>query len=110
MTKIGMRNAWFQVHKWIGLILAVLIIPVSVTGSALVWHDWLDETLNPERRVEATVTQHPAFFAAAARRALAPGETSLMDRVNVFIDTIRQDGRLLQFARKHQLDAIIVTQ
>ena len=28
MTKIGMRNAWFQVHKWIGLILAILIIPL----------------------------------------------------------------------------------
>ena len=41
--------------------------------------------------------------------ALAPGETSLLDRVNGFIDTIRQDGRLLRFARKHQLDAIIVT-
>ena len=42
--------------------------------------------------------------------ALAPGDTSLLDRMNAFIDTIRQDGRLRQFARKHQLDAIIVTQ
>ena len=41
--------------------------------------------------------------------ALAPGETSLLDRVNMFIDAIRQDGRLLRFARKHQLDSIVVT-
>jgi cyclohexadienyl dehydratase len=41
--------------------------------------------------------------------ALAPGETSLLERVNGFIDAIRQDGRLLRFARKHQLDAIVVT-
>jgi ABC-type amino acid transport substrate-binding protein len=41
--------------------------------------------------------------------ALAPGETSLLDRVNVFIDAIRHDGRLLRFARRHQLDAIVVT-
>jgi ABC-type amino acid transport substrate-binding protein len=41
--------------------------------------------------------------------ALAPGETSLLERVNGFIDALRQDGRLLRFARKHQLDAIIVT-
>jgi ABC-type amino acid transport substrate-binding protein len=42
--------------------------------------------------------------------ALAPGDTSLLERVNVFIDAIRQDGRLLRYARKHRLDATIVTQ
>lgn len=41
--------------------------------------------------------------------ALAPGETSLLDRVNLFIDAIRQDGRLQRLARKHQLDPIVVT-
>jgi len=41
--------------------------------------------------------------------ALAPGDTSLLERVNLFIDAIRQDGRLQRFARKHRLDAIIVT-
>src|SRR3546814_2361462 len=46
--KLRLRALWFQVHKWIGLLLAVLIVPISLTGSALVWHDWL-ETLNPAR-------------------------------------------------------------
>jgi cyclohexadienyl dehydratase len=41
--------------------------------------------------------------------ALAPGDPSMVERVNGFIDTIRQDGRLQRFARKHQLDAIVVT-
>ena len=41
--------------------------------------------------------------------ALAPGETSLLDRVNTFLDAIKQDGRLLRFARKHLLDPVIVT-
>ena len=41
--------------------------------------------------------------------ALAPGDTSMVDRVNEFIDAIRQDGRLQRFARRHQLDAIVVT-
>ena len=40
--------------------------------------------------------------------ALAPGETSLLDRVNLFLNTIKQDGRLLRFARKHHLDPVIV--
>ena len=41
--------------------------------------------------------------------ALALGETSLLDRVNSFLDAIKQDGRLLRFARKHLLDPVIVT-
>jgi cyclohexadienyl dehydratase len=57
------------------------------------------------RLVSSPAPFHPTDYAYA----LAPGETSLLDRVNGFIDTIRQDGRLLRFARKHQLDAIIVT-
>ena len=32
-TKKQLRALWLQVHKWIGLLLAVLIIPISVTGS-----------------------------------------------------------------------------
>ena len=38
MAKTGkkqLRAAWLQVHKWIGLTLAILIIPISLTGSAL---------------------------------------------------------------------------
>lgn len=75
-TKMRLRGLWFQVHKWIGLILAVLIIPISVTGSALVWHDALDEVLNPGRYAvtggEGALP--PAAYADAARGALAPGE------------------------------------
>ena len=74
-TKVRLRRFWFQVHKWIGLLLAVLIIPISLTGSALVWHDWVDEALNPERKVDAPVSQSAGFYADAARRALAPSET-----------------------------------
>ena len=38
-SKKQLRALWLQVHKWIGLILAVLIVPISLTGSALVWHE-----------------------------------------------------------------------
>jgi ABC-type amino acid transport substrate-binding protein len=57
------------------------------------------------RLVSAPVPFHLTYYAYA----LAPGETSLLDRVNAFIDAIREEGRLERFARKHQLDAIIVT-
>ncbi len=72
--KLRLRALWFQVHKWIGLLLAVLIVPISLTGSALVWHDWLDETLNPARAASGEPALPPSAYAAAAERALGPGE------------------------------------
>ncbi len=78
MAKTGkkqLRAAWLQVHKWIGLALALLIIPISLTGSALVWHDWLDARLEPQRHAILGPAQLPASaYAAAARGALAEGE------------------------------------
>jgi uncharacterized iron-regulated membrane protein len=81
-TNLRLRALWLQVHKWIGLLLAVLIIPISLTGSALVWHDWLDETLNPQRYsvTSSEPALPPAAYASAAQAALAPGETILSIR------------------------------
>ena len=75
LSKTKLRSLWFSVHKWIGLLLAVLIIPISFTGAALVWHDWLDETLEPQRyAVTGAATLPPARYVEAARDVLAPGE------------------------------------
>lgn len=74
MTRIALRNAWFQAHKYIGLLLAVAIIPISLTGSALVWHDALDEALNPQRVVTGEAMLPASRYAASAAAALAPGE------------------------------------
>ena len=73
-TKLRLREFWFQIHKWLGLTLAILIVPVSLTGSALVWHDWLDEQLNPQRMVDARPGLPPSAYADAARTRAAPGE------------------------------------
>lgn len=74
MTRIGLRNVWLQIHKWIGLILAILIIPLSVTGAALVWHQALDRMLSPDRYAVTRGSTLPADrFAAAARRAFPKG-------------------------------------
>jgi uncharacterized iron-regulated membrane protein len=73
--KKRIRALWLQVHKWIGLTLAVLIIPISLTGSALVWHDWVDSKLEPQRHaVLGPALLPPASYEAAARTALAPNE------------------------------------
>lgn len=81
MNKTKLRSLWFSVHKWIGLLLAILIIPISFTGAALVWHDWLDETINPVRyAVTGPATLPPARYADAARAVLSPGEAVTMLR------------------------------
>ncbi|HEX8380267.1 MAG TPA: PepSY-associated TM helix domain-containing protein [Allosphingosinicella sp.] len=74
MTRPRLRRLWFLIHKWIGLALALLIIPISLSGAALVWHDWLDETLNPERSATAAPALAPSAYAAAAGRLAVPGE------------------------------------
>ncbi len=75
LSKIELRNLWFSVHKWIGLLLAILIVPLSISGAALVWHDWLDETLNPGRyAVSGPAELPPSRYVEAARVRMAPGD------------------------------------
>ena len=82
-TKKQLRGAWLQVHKWIGLTLAILIIPICLTGSALVWHDWLDEKLNPARHaVIGAPTLGPQAYADAARPLLGPDDRISSIRFN----------------------------
>lgn len=75
MDRFAWRRLWFQVHKWIGLILAVLIIPLCLTGSALVWHDGLDRLLNAQRyATTGSATLPVAAYAEAARGVIRPGD------------------------------------
>ena len=75
MSKTKLRNLWFSVHKWIGLLLAILIIPLSISGAVLVYHDWLDEALNPGRyAVSGAATLPPSRYVEAVRSEMAPGE------------------------------------
>jgi uncharacterized iron-regulated membrane protein len=74
LSKITLRKAWFQVHKWIGLCLAILIIPLCLTGSALVWDHAFDRILSPARYATSGSTLlAPDIYAAAVQAALPPG-------------------------------------
>jgi uncharacterized iron-regulated membrane protein len=74
MSRVKVRNLWFQVHKWIGLILCVVLIPLSLSGSLLVWHDGLDELLHPQRfPVSGEATQPVSRYIAAVQPLLPPG-------------------------------------
>ncbi|NTS64638.1 PepSY domain-containing protein [Sphingomonas sp. HHU CXW] len=75
MNKLKWRRTWFQVHKWVGLLLVALIIPISLTGAALVWHDALDRVVNPVRYAVSGQTLLPLDrYVAAARARMAPGD------------------------------------
>lgn len=103
---IRLRRTWFQVHKWLGITLAILIVPISLTGAALVWHDWLDEQVNPQRFPEVTAPLlQPSDYAAATARIAEPGERvraiRLPDRkgaVEVTLTKPLPDGRRQSFA------------
>ena len=70
-----LRRLWLQIHKWLGITLVVLIVPISLTGAALVWHDWLDEQVNPQRYPKAgAAVLPPSTYSAAALRLARPGE------------------------------------
>lgn len=70
---IRLRSLWFQLHKWLGISLAILVIPISLSGAALVWHDWLDEQINPQRYPAAGAASLPpsAYVESAAKLAKA---------------------------------------
>jgi uncharacterized iron-regulated membrane protein len=75
VNRIGLRKLWFHIHKWIGLLLAILIVPLSLSGAVLVWHDALDKALNPQRFAVGGggARLAPAAYVTAARRALPEG-------------------------------------
>ena len=83
-TKKQLRATWLQMHKWIGLALAILIIPISLTGSALVWHDGLEARLEPQRHASyGEASLPPSAYADAAKRVIGADER---------ISTIRFEG------------------
>jgi uncharacterized iron-regulated membrane protein len=74
VTSARLRRLWLNIHLWTGLGVAILLVPISLSGALLVWHDHLDALVNPARY---TVTEGPALppsaLLAKARDALAPG-------------------------------------
>lgn len=44
-----MRRLWLNIHLWIGLALAALLVPISLSGALLVWHDEIEALIYPSR-------------------------------------------------------------
>lgn len=69
------RRLLRQVHLWLALPLGLLLIVVSLTGSALVWRDPIDRLLNPGRyAVSGTAVALPlSAYVANATAAAGTG-------------------------------------
>ena len=73
--KVGLRRALFQVHLWIGLVLGLYVVMISVTGSAVVFRRELNVWLVPRTVAAAPgVELTPDDLQAIARRIYLPEE------------------------------------
>jgi uncharacterized iron-regulated membrane protein len=72
MTKPArLRTFWWTLHRWIGLGLMILLVPIAVSGALLVWHDPLDAVIHPSRyAVTGTQLLQPSAYLAGATAAL----------------------------------------
>ena len=68
-----LRRLWLDVHLWLGVGLMVVLIPLSITGAILVWHDALDRSLYASRYAVSgpEASQPVTAYAAAADKAFA---------------------------------------
>jgi uncharacterized iron-regulated membrane protein len=69
----ALRQLWLNVHLWIGIGLAILLIPISISGGLLVFHDAFDAALNPHRYAVSgpQMALPPSDYLARAREAVA---------------------------------------
>ena len=66
-----LRAIWWTLHRWIGLALAVLLVPIAVSGALLVRHDRVDALIHPDRyAVTGSALMSPSAYVASARAAV----------------------------------------
>lgn len=68
-----LRRLWLDVHLWIGAGLLVVLAPLAVTGSILVWHDPIDRALYAQRYATSggPASRPVSDYADAAQAAFA---------------------------------------
>lgn len=65
------RRIWLNIHLWLALAFAVLLVPVSLSGGLLVFHDDVDRYINPARyAVSEGPSLAPTALLARAGEAL----------------------------------------
>lgn len=72
-----LRRLWLNVHLWIALSLVALLVPISISGGLLVWHDEIDSVINPNRYAVSgsQVSLQPSDYLAKAEAVVADDPT-----------------------------------
>ena len=70
----SVRTIWWTVHRWIAIGLALLLVPIGISGALLVWRDHFDALIHPSRyAVTGSALIAPSAYFASARAALGTG-------------------------------------
>lgn len=72
-----LRRFWLDVHLWLGVGLFLVLVPLGVSGSFLVWHDQIDPILHPQRFEvsKGDTTLAASAYLDAARKAFGDRAT-----------------------------------
>jgi uncharacterized iron-regulated membrane protein len=80
-TSIRLRTVWWAIHRWIAILLCILLVPIAISGALLVWHDELDALVHPARfAVTGNGTTAVSSYLDNARRALPANFTPMVVR------------------------------
>jgi uncharacterized iron-regulated membrane protein len=72
MAGLRLRSLWRNLHLWIGVGLFVVLAPLGVTGSLLVFDDGIDKLAHPQRyAILGPAGLDPVAYVEAARTAFA---------------------------------------
>jgi uncharacterized iron-regulated membrane protein len=71
--KAGLRSLWLNIHLWLGVGLFVVLIPLGLSGSILVWDQSIERSLNAHRFEvsDSKAVLSPSTYVAAAETAFA---------------------------------------
>lgn len=90
------QRFWYQVHLWLGIGVMVLLVPIGISGSFLVWHDGLEEILFPARFAvsggEASLP--PSAYLAAGAAAIGDRAALASLRYSADGGPVQVSGRL----------------
>jgi uncharacterized iron-regulated membrane protein len=80
-----LRAFWWVAHRWIGIALMLLLVPIGLSGGLLVFHDEIDALVHPSRYAVSgeAVLPPTQLLAGAAAAADNDGQVSGMQVMGV---------------------------
>jgi uncharacterized iron-regulated membrane protein len=74
-SSISARSVLWKIHRWIGVGLFVLLVPVALSGALLVYDDEFDALVHPARyATTGSKLMQPTAYLASAKAALGDGQ------------------------------------